>query len=95
MRTLDNISTTLTMAQIHYSYVMNTTELIRERGLDEPYFNPIFEASNILNALETDVLDNDGKSILCDVLVRKGYVTATDQLMFSENIYNDDDFDRV
>jgi hypothetical protein len=94
MRTEANISSTLSNAKIAYSYRINTMEELRERGLNEGSFLGFFKGTNIFYALDTDLLSNDDKSILCDALVRNGYVTATNQLMFSEEIYNED-FDRV
>lgn len=67
-------------------------EAERERGLSESEIMEYFEISNVLNAI--NVSSTTEKNLLVDVLVRKGYTSNTNNLLFSENIYNED-FDVV
>lgn len=95
MRTESNISSTLADAKLSYSYRINGMEELRERGLNEGTFVGFFMGTNIFYALDTDILSNDQKSILCDALIRNNFVTTSSQKLFSEEIYNDQDYDRV
>jgi len=95
MRTPENISATLTDAKLSYSYRMNGMEELRERGLNEGTFLGFFNGTNIFYALDTDILSNDDKSVLCDALVRNNFVTTASQRLFSEELYNDQDYDRI
>jgi len=91
MRTEQNISQIVENAKIIYSYKLQGMEIERMRGINQD-FQEYFEISNILNAMNvTSTID---KNYLCDVLVRKGYVTNTNNLLFSESIYNKD-FDTI
>jgi hypothetical protein len=94
MRTESNISTTIGDAKISYSFKVNEMEEFRMRGIEEGSFLGFFNGTNILYAVNNDILSNKDKSILCDALVRNGFVTVSNQLSFSEEIYNED-FDRV
>jgi hypothetical protein len=94
MRTESNISTTIGDAKISYSFKVNEMEELRMRGIEEGSFLGFFNGTNILYAVNNDILSNKDKSILCDALVRNGFVTVSNQLLFSEEIYNED-FDRV
>ena len=58
----------------------------RERGLSESEIMEYFEISNVLNAI--NVSSTTEKNLLVDVLVRNGYTSNTNNLLFSENIYN-------
>ncbi len=95
MRTESNITATLEDAKLSYSYRMNGMEVLRERGLNEGSFIGFFNGTNILYALDTPILSKDKKSILCDALVRNNFVTSASQRLFSEELYNDQDFDRI
>lgn len=94
MRTESNISTTIGDAKISYSFKTNEMEELRIRGIEEGSFSTFFNGTNILYAVDNDLLSDKDKSILCDALVRNGFVTVSNQVMFSESIYNEE-FDRV
>lgn len=94
MRTENNISTTIGDAKISYSFKVNEMEELRMRGIEEGSFSSFFNGTNILYAIDTDLLSDKDKSILCDALIRNGFVTVSNQVLFSESIYNED-FDIV
>lgn len=91
MRTIANIDWIISQAKIVYSYKMQVMEQERMQGLNQN-FQEYFEVSNLLNAV--NVTSTFNKNYICDALVRKGYVTYTTNLLFSESIYNYD-FDKI
>jgi hypothetical protein len=94
LRTQASIDKIISAANLMYSYEIAKNEINRTHGQPDGDFNVINEVSNILTAISTDVLSLNEKSVLCDVLVRRGYAKQSTQLMFTEDIYNSD-FDKI
>ena len=93
MRTITNINNIISTAKIIYSYKVQQSELALERGIDEIEPQKILEISNLLNAISVSTTIE--KNMICDILIRNGYVSYSDKAMFSELIYNDPSFDII
>lgn len=93
MRTETAINNIINQAKIIYSYKVQVIESERERGLPESGMMEFMEVSNILKAI--NVSTTLEKDRFCDILIGKGYYQTTTNNLFTEYLYDVEDFDTV
>lgn len=93
MRTETAISNIINQAKIIYSFKVQQVESERERGLSESEMLEFMEVSNIFNAVNVSAtLEKDR---FCDILIGKGYVQTTTNDLFTEYLYDVEDYDII
>lgn len=95
MRTETQITNIVVGAKISYSQQVQDFERMRMRGVTENLWPLFFLASNCVFGIESVFLTLNEKSKLCDVLIRNGFTYNDNSLIFTEELFDPEDYDTV